>query len=283
MARTRRADDRRDDRLTGREAERILDGCLGRPVKRSGARVLWNCPRCGEPKLSMKAEGGTVGCLNDACPVPGETDAGGMAAYLKDLGNGADDRGRSHDAYTYDPAARGPVTRRGDEQPDGIRDVLKFRREGGAQENTVGGNLGDHYGRGGSARYDALPEAFERWYALSEGEEGAVERIGKPPAYRPEGAQGIELPPDCFVTEGELGWAALWGFAAAAVTWFVLAANRPLVEVPFLPTPPPALVAIGEVPTALLFGCVVAFAVAMHLRGRREALRRHLTGEDLKG
>jgi len=281
MARIRRA----DDRLTGREAERILDGCLGRPIKRSGARVLWNCPCCGEPKLSMKSEGGTVGCLNEACPVPGQIDAVGMAAYLEGLGNGVDDRGRPHDAYVHDPAARGAVARRGDEPPDGIGDVPEGRREGGAPGNTVDGDPGDHYGRGSSAREDALPEAFERWYALSEGEEGAVERIGKPPAYRPEGAQGIELMPDGFVTEGELGWAALWGFAAAAVTWFVLAAaaERPFAEVPFLPTPPPALAAVGGVPITLLFGCVVAVAVAMHLRGRREALRRHLTGEDLKG
>lgn len=233
----------------------------------------------------MKAEGGTIGCLNDACPVPGETDVVAMAAYLESFGNGADDRARAHRAYTHDPAARGPVTRRGDEPPDGVGDDPEVRWECGASENTFGGDPGDHYSSGSSTQDDALPEAFERWYALSDGEEGAAERIGNPSAYRPEGVQRIELPPDGFATERELGWAVLWGAAAAAVSRFIpaAAAERSFAEVPLLPTPPPAFIAVGGVPTALLFGCVVAVAVAMHLRARREALRRHLTGGDLKG
>ena len=56
-----RTDPRYDTDLIKEEGERLLAAYLGRPGKVSGSRMVWECPKCGKPKLSLQRAKGSVG------------------------------------------------------------------------------------------------------------------------------------------------------------------------------------------------------------------------------
>lgn len=80
-----RADPRYDTDLIKEEGERLLAAYLGRPGKVSGSRMVWVCPKCGKPKLSLQRAKGSVGCLNAGCEVETHTDVIGVVASLEGL------------------------------------------------------------------------------------------------------------------------------------------------------------------------------------------------------
>ncbi|HEV2743952.1 MAG TPA: hypothetical protein VGV91_12410, partial [Rubrobacter sp.] len=80
-----RADPRYDTDLIKEEGERLLAAYLGRPGKVSGSRMVWECPKCGKPKLSLQRAKGSVGCLNAGCEVDTSTDVIGVLASLEGL------------------------------------------------------------------------------------------------------------------------------------------------------------------------------------------------------
>ena len=76
---------RYDTDLIKSEAERLLVAYLGQPGKASGSRLVWDCPKCGKPKLSLFRTKGSVGCLNAGCEVDDSTDVIGVIASLEGL------------------------------------------------------------------------------------------------------------------------------------------------------------------------------------------------------
>jgi hypothetical protein len=47
--------------------------------------MVWDCPKCGKPKLSLQRAKGSVGCLNAGCEVETKTDVIGVVASLEGL------------------------------------------------------------------------------------------------------------------------------------------------------------------------------------------------------
>lgn len=80
-----RPDARYDTALIKDEGERLLSAYLGRPGKVSGSRMVWDCPKCGKPKLSLLRSKGSVGCMNSSCDVETNTDVIGVIASLENL------------------------------------------------------------------------------------------------------------------------------------------------------------------------------------------------------
>lgn len=80
-----RTDVRYDTALIKDEAERLLGAYLGRPGKVSGSRLVWDCPKCGKPKLSLLRAKGSVGCMNAGCEVETNTDVIGVIASFEGL------------------------------------------------------------------------------------------------------------------------------------------------------------------------------------------------------
>ena len=116
-----RADPRYDTDLIKEEGERLLAAYLGRPGKVSGSRMLWECPKCGKPKLSLQRTKGSVGCLNAGCEVETNTDVIGVVASLEGLQTRGEDFKRvcalSYELLSIPDPASDPGCRTG--SPDG--------------------------------------------------------------------------------------------------------------------------------------------------------------------
>jgi hypothetical protein len=82
---TQPTDFRYDTVLIKDETERLLAAYLGRPGKVSGSRLVWDCPKCSKPKLSLLRAKGAVGCMNAGCEVETNTDVIGVIASLEGL------------------------------------------------------------------------------------------------------------------------------------------------------------------------------------------------------
>lgn len=278
---------RYDTALIKEDPGRLLAEYLRRPGKVSGSRLVWDCPRCGKPKLSLFRTKGAVGCLNAGCEVEGETDVIGVIASLEGLQTRGEDFRRVC-ALCYrllsipDPTAAParpsstPEPEHAEAEPDPAPDETENVADGpGTREPEPDDSPAT------DEEEDAGFDAYDRWYALLGGHSGSAVLADRPQPYRPRDAVS-PVPGAFFADEAESHWACLAGVAAALVFWYYVGASEGWLAggVRFLPSLPDPLTVVYGLPFALLFGATVGALWLLRARSRRLAARRHLLGEE---
>lgn len=292
------------------ESERLLAAYLGLPGKVSGSRTVWDCPRCGEPKLSLQRATGSAGCLNAGCDVAAHTDVIEVVANLEGLATrGGDFKAVCSLCYRLlgvpEPGGeRGAATLEDRERHTDTERATPTRADsdtGEAEDGEGGGNAatdadedldGEEGGSDGDRREEngradhgvaeggtaASHEAFDRWYGLVEGRTASRE-VSAPRPYSPS-TDASPVPDAAFAEEAEIQWAALLGAVAALAFWYYVGASEGWLagEIGWLPTLPWPLTALRGIPAALVLAVVACTLALLRAWSRRLALRRHFLG-----